>query len=229
MPLPFGPVPGKSLLRRDLDQRVPVVRRVDLRGGARVRRDDRRERRRRPASRGPRRIDEAVAAHPDHVGGPCRQVGQQIPALVVGDHDLAELRRRVIGLGDDPDAGLGPRALVTTPAMSSASIGIWLMSVSRVGVCARSHRDALPARTSASNVIETGRRVMAGISLRRSARRSQESSATPGPARRGTDTTAERVVDAGGDPKAKPVLSGSWRPEATGDSASSRPWLLNPT
>ena len=71
MPLPFGPVPGNSFLSGMLEQRVPVVRRVVLGRGARVRRDDRRQ------VDGParcalhlRRIDQAVAAGPRRCSSP---------------------------------------------------------------------------------------------------------------------------------------------------------------
>ena len=54
-----------------------------------------------------RRVDQAVAAHPDAVAR-LRQVGEEVAPAIVGDHDPRELRRQVRGLRDDPDAGLRP-------------------------------------------------------------------------------------------------------------------------
>ena len=50
-----------------------------------------------------RRIDEAVAAHPNLVFG-FRQVGQDVAALVVGHHDLGVTGGEIVGLRDHPDA-----------------------------------------------------------------------------------------------------------------------------
>ena len=103
---------GELAFRRDVDQGVPVAGRIDLRRGTCVRRHARRQRQVSPR-RGPhgRRVDQAVSADPDAEIGLGRQVGQQVAALVVGHDDLAELRGRVRGLGNHPDAGLGtPRA-----------------------------------------------------------------------------------------------------------------------
>ena len=53
-----------------------------------------------------RRVHQAVAADPDVVVG-LGQIGHQEAAAVVGDDDLAQRRRQLGGLGDDPDAGFG--------------------------------------------------------------------------------------------------------------------------
>jgi hypothetical protein len=42
--------------------------------------------------------------------------------LIVRDDDLAEAGLELLGFSDDPHAGFGPLALVTTPPMSSASM-----------------------------------------------------------------------------------------------------------
>ena len=55
-----------------------------------------------------RRVHQPVAPHPDRVAR-LRELRQQESAVVAGDHDLAELRRQVAGLGDDPDARLRDR------------------------------------------------------------------------------------------------------------------------
>ena len=52
-------------------------------------------------------IDQAIAAREDLVVR-LRQFGDQVAALVVGDDALDEAGRQVGGLGDHPDAGLGP-------------------------------------------------------------------------------------------------------------------------
>src|SRR5690606_12726361 len=51
-------------------------------------------------------IGKAVAAHPHFVTGR-RQVGNEEPALVIGDDDFREAGGEVGGFGDDPDAGFG--------------------------------------------------------------------------------------------------------------------------
>ena len=103
---------GKLAFRRDVDQGVPVAGGIDLRCGARVGRNARRQRQTSPrhgAHR--RRIDQSVAADPDAEGGLGRQVGQEVSPQVVGHDDLAELRGRIGGLGNHPDAGFrSPRA-----------------------------------------------------------------------------------------------------------------------
>ena len=98
---------GKLARGRYFDQREPVTGRVVLGRGARIRRGRRLQAQRRP---GPgallRRIDQAVAAHPDVVRR-LRQVGDEVASPVVGDDDARELRRQVGRLGDDPHARLG--------------------------------------------------------------------------------------------------------------------------
>ena len=96
---------GELIRRRHVDHRVPVVGGIVLRGGARVRRlhgGQRQVLTNRALHR--RRVDEAVAANP-HLVVRLRQIGHDEAALIVGDDDLVELRRRVGGLGDHPDAG----------------------------------------------------------------------------------------------------------------------------
>ena len=93
-----------------LDQRQPVRGRIHRRGFLRGPGNDGRQREvftRRGRDR--RRIDQPVAAHPDRIGR-IRKLRQQEPPVVAGHHDLAELRRQVAGLGDDPDAGFGAGA-----------------------------------------------------------------------------------------------------------------------
>src|SRR5215813_8775415 len=48
-----------------------------------------------------RRVDQAVAAHPDAVIG-LWQVRDEIAALILGNHDAPELGRQLGGLSDDP-------------------------------------------------------------------------------------------------------------------------------
>ena len=73
----------------------------------RVRRDDRRQildgTGRGPALFG---VDQAIATHPDVVGG-AREVGDQVAPLIVRDDSLAEVGAQV-GCFDDPTACLGP-------------------------------------------------------------------------------------------------------------------------
>ena len=107
IPFPSGPVPGNSLSAGTLHQRVPVPGRVVLRRGARIRRGGRLQVQRRPGLRPLlRRVDQPVPAHPDVVAR-LRQVGEEVAPLVVGHHDLGELRREVGGLGDHPHPRLG--------------------------------------------------------------------------------------------------------------------------
>ena len=99
---------GEIALRRQLQQREPVERRVVLRGGLLVGR-----RRRLQVEDLARlglhlgRVNQPIAAHP-HVVLACRQVGDDVPAAVVGDDALDQARRRASRFGDHPDAGLGP-------------------------------------------------------------------------------------------------------------------------
>ena len=140
MPLPAGPVPGNSLFSGTLDQREPVAGRIVLRRRARVRRDDGRQVQRLARRRlHLRRIDQAVAAHPDVVVG-LRQVGQQVAAAIVGDDDLDELAsagRVVSAITQTPASG--PFGPVTTPPRSSASMrtaGAPLAGVCRARIAA---------------------------------------------------------------------------------------------
>ena len=108
MPLPCGPGARKLALVRHLEHRIPVDRRIIFRRRSGARRRHRGEVED-LAGRGRDlgRVDEPVAAHPDVVVG-LRQIGQHVAALIVGDHDLGELGRKIGGLGDHPDAGLRP-------------------------------------------------------------------------------------------------------------------------
>ena len=106
MPLASMPLPGNSLGGRHFEHRIPVVRRIDLRGLGRRRRQRRLQRdvllpR---LGRDRLRVDEAVAADP-HVVGDVRQLRQREAAVVGRDDDLVEARRRFRRLSDDPDAG----------------------------------------------------------------------------------------------------------------------------
>ena len=98
---------AEDLGLRDLHHRVPVDRRVVLRGFRLVRR---RHRGQIELLAGLalhlRRVDEAVAAHPDVVIG-LRQIGDDVAALVVGDDDLDVAHRQIARFRDHPDAGLG--------------------------------------------------------------------------------------------------------------------------
>ena len=67
------------------------------------------------------RIHQAIAAHPDAVGG-LGQIGNDETAAIVGDHDLGELGGKLCCLGDHPDAGFGPLGPVTVPPISSPSM-----------------------------------------------------------------------------------------------------------
>ena len=99
---------AEDLGLRDLHHREPVDRRIILRGLRLVRR---RHGGQIELLAGLalhlRRIDEAVAAHPDVVVG-FRQIGDDVAALIVGDDDLDVAHRQIAGFRDHPDAGLGP-------------------------------------------------------------------------------------------------------------------------
>ena len=98
---------AEELRIRDLHHRVPVDRRIVFRRLRLVRRQH----------CGQvellaglalhlRRVDEAVAAHPDVVVG-FRQIGDDVAALIVGDDALDVAHRQVARFRDHPDAGLG--------------------------------------------------------------------------------------------------------------------------
>ena len=99
---------AEILGRRKLHHRVPVDRRVVVRGRGRARRSDRRQIEL-LAGLGAhlRRVDEPIAAHPDLIV--CgRQVGDDVAALVVGDDALGVAGRQIGGFRDHPDAGFRP-------------------------------------------------------------------------------------------------------------------------
>ena len=99
---------GEAALVRHPDHRGPVDRRIVLRGGREIGRDDRSEVER-LAGRGRdlRRIDEAIAAHPDPVAG-LGQIGNDVAADFVGDRHLGEAGAEFGRLRDHPYAGLRP-------------------------------------------------------------------------------------------------------------------------
>ena len=102
---------GKFLCGRRLEQRQPVIARIDLRrflrrfGQRRGQRDLRRGR----LHLDRRRIDEAVASDPHAIGGG-GQFRHHEAALIVGDDNLDEVGGQVLGFGDDPHAGFRPLA-----------------------------------------------------------------------------------------------------------------------
>jgi hypothetical protein len=55
----------------------------------------------------PRRIDQAVAAHPNLIIR-ARQIGNEITALIIRHHHAGELGRQVGGFRNHPDAGFRP-------------------------------------------------------------------------------------------------------------------------
>ena len=99
---------GEFALVRNLEHRIPIDARIVFRGrgGSRRRYGGQVE-----ILSGRRfhfgRIDQPIAAHPHAVGG-LRKVRDHVTAAVVGDHDLGELRGKVGGFRDDPDARLRP-------------------------------------------------------------------------------------------------------------------------
>ena len=117
MPLPARPGAGKISGCGRLEQRQPVVARIDLRRLLRRLRE--RGRQVQVGYAGlrldRRRIDQAVPAH-EHAVVRGRQLGHHVPALIVGDHDLDEIRRQIFRFRDDPDAGLGPGAAADDPS-----------------------------------------------------------------------------------------------------------------
>ena len=99
---------GEFALRRDLEHRIPVNRRIIFGRRLFVRRQHRAQIE--VAARlgvdlvG---VDEAIATHPDFVF--ClRQVGDEVTPLIVGDDDLGVFGRQIGGLRDHPDAGFRP-------------------------------------------------------------------------------------------------------------------------
>ena len=94
--------------RRHLDQRVPVVGRIDRRRLLRGSRGaDAQVDRVAGPGRPPLGVGKAVAPHPDLVG--CRgELRDQEAPFVPGDDDLPEAGLEIGGLGNHPDARLGP-------------------------------------------------------------------------------------------------------------------------
>ena len=94
-------------LAGNVDQREPIVGGVVLRRCKPVRRDSGGQRQLLAApSRDLRGIDQPVAPCPDPVVD-VRQIRQHIPASIVSDDHLAELRPQIVGFGDYPHPCLG--------------------------------------------------------------------------------------------------------------------------
>jgi hypothetical protein len=90
---------------RDVDQRVPVARRVDAGRSASVRCSTHGQRESPSRRRSNwRRVNEAIPSNPDVEGRFGREVGYQVTTLVIGHDDLAEPGRRLRCFGDDPHA-----------------------------------------------------------------------------------------------------------------------------
>ncbi len=96
---------GKFLGGGRLEQRQPVVARIDLRRFLRRfgRRGGQRDRTRRRLHLDRRRIDQAVASDPHPIGGR-RQFRHHEAALIVGDDNLDEVGGQVLGFRDHPHA-----------------------------------------------------------------------------------------------------------------------------
>ena len=97
---------GKLALRRDLEHRIPVDRRIVFRRRSRARRRRCGQIEGFPGG-GPYlgRIDQSVTAHPHAVVG-LRKLGDEVAAAVVRDHDLGEFGREIGRFRDHPDSGL---------------------------------------------------------------------------------------------------------------------------
>ena len=107
-PVSGGARAGEFALVRYAEQRKPLGGWIILRRGARVGRGHRRQVQGFPGDRlALRRVHQAVTAHPDGIIR-FREIGQQVPATIVGDHDPRELRREVRRFRNHPDSRLGP-------------------------------------------------------------------------------------------------------------------------
>ena len=93
---------------RNLEHRIPIDRWIVLRRGCVVRRDHGGEiELLARIGIDLRRIDQAVAAHPDFIV--ClRQIGHDIAALIVSDDHAGKAGRQFLGLRDHPHAGFRP-------------------------------------------------------------------------------------------------------------------------
>ena len=99
--------PAEILGRRDFHHRVPVDRRIIMRGRALVRRRHRRVVQHLPRLRPQtRRIDQTVAAHENLVIGD-RQIRDDITPLLVRHDAFGVAGGKVRGLGNHPDPALG--------------------------------------------------------------------------------------------------------------------------
>ena len=103
-----GDLQGRDVAVGNLQQAEPRGGGIDGGGGPEVGGHGGREVEALPAHPGhPLGVEQAVAAHEDLVVG-LGEVGHHVPPRVVGHHDARERRGQVAGLGDHPDAGLGP-------------------------------------------------------------------------------------------------------------------------
>src|SRR5579871_1449563 len=100
----------------NLQQRIPVIRGIDLRRRARVRCRDRAERERFSRARDDRsRINQAVTAHP-HFVVRLGKIRNEKSSAIVGDHDFPELRRQIARLRNHPDGGFRSTGSTHHPA-----------------------------------------------------------------------------------------------------------------
>ncbi len=103
--LKIGTLQRERAFGRNIQQRIPVIGWVVLRGSRGAGRNDGGEGNGVAGRRFDRLgVHQAVASDPDLVGG-LRQLRQQVAAGVVGDDDLAELRGQIGGFRDHPHAG----------------------------------------------------------------------------------------------------------------------------
>jgi hypothetical protein len=143
-----GPGAGKLLCRRRLEERQPVVAGIDLRRLLRGlgRSGGEREFSRTGLGLNRRRVHQAVSPDEDAVIG-CRQFGHHESALIVGDDDLDEVGRQVLGLCDDPD----PRLRALAAAHHAGEIALRrgpLRLQSAAGIEGRSGNQANQAHTN---------------------------------------------------------------------------------
>ena len=111
-----GRVPFQLIFRGNLQQRVPVDRRIIMRRLGRVRCRHSRQVEMLAGLRAHfRRVHQTVAAHPDAIISH-RQVGNHVAPLIVGHNDLGELGGKLDALGDHPDAGFRPVRAGDDPA-----------------------------------------------------------------------------------------------------------------
>ena len=135
-PVAGGTGAWKIVLRRHLQQREPVLRRIVLRGCAHIRRrngfqvDELAWRR-----LCFRRVDQPVSADPDVVLRG-RKIRHEIAAAIVGHDALDEMCRRVPRFGNDPDAGFR-----TLRAADNAADVVFVDGDAAAGLSRLSHDD----------------------------------------------------------------------------------------